>query len=451
MAEDIVAACKKAAGLLLWFPRSSRIRVVSHYDADGIAAAGILCTVLYRAGYDFHATLMRNPFTKGFDRLKTEENELILFSDMGSGQLEAIAQLGSQAIVFDHHQYLTADAPSNIIQMNSNVFGVDGNYEACGATLSFAFAKAVDPGNEDLAALALAGATGDKQYIGGMRGFNKTILDEAVQKGVLKEQTSIKLAGENVADALFYLVDPFYPGLSGNTEEIKATLEKLKIDPATPLEKIDKEMMIRLQSFLLFRLIKAGCPQNILDVVIRKRYSSVSQGWELERFADLLDACGKNGHRSLGLSLCLGNNAAWNEALGVEKEYKQKILAGLQSLEQGGMKEMEGLRCFYSDNSSLGGVIAGIAINYVCDEKKPLFSLARKETDDEVHVSGRGNQKLVKQGLDLGVAMKLVASELGGFGGGHKIAAGATIQFEKEKEFLEKVNTLLMQQMREKS
>jgi RecJ-like exonuclease len=53
--------------------------------------------------------------------------------------------------------------------------------------------------------------------------------------------------------------------------------------------------------------------------------------------------------------------------------------------------------------------------------------------------------------LDLGVAMKLVASELGGFGGGHKIAAGATIQFEKEKEFLEKVNTLLMQQMREKS
>jgi RecJ-like exonuclease len=281
-----------------------------------------------------------------------------------------------------------------------------------------------------------------------MRGFNKTILDEAVKKGVLKEHTGIKLSGESLADALFYSVDPFYPGLSGNTAEIKATLEKLKIDPAIPLEKIDKETMVRLQSFLLFKLIKAGCPQNILDVVIRKRYSAVSQGWELERFADLLDACGKNGHRSLGLSLCLGNSAAWNEAISVEKEYKQKILTGLQSLEQGGLQEMEGLRYFYSDNSSLGGVIAGIAINYLCDEKKPLFSLARKETDDEVHVSCRGNHKLVEQGLDLGVAMKSVAAQLGGYGGGHKIAAGATIQFKKEKEFLEKVNMLLAQQMR---
>jgi RecJ-like exonuclease len=448
MAEDIAAVCKRAAELLLSFPRSSRIRVVSHYDADGIAAAGVICTLLYRVGYDFHATLMRNPFTKGFDRLKREGNELIIFSDMGSGQMETIEQLGGQAIVLDHHQYLTAESPKNIIQINSNLFGIDGNYEACGATLSYAFARAVDPANEDLAALALAGATGDKQYIGGMRGFNKTILDQAVQKGVLREHTSIKLYGESLADALFYSVDPFYPGLSGNAEEIKATLEKLKIDPATTLEKIDKETMMRLQSFLLFKLIKAGCPQNILDVVIRKRYVAASQGWELERFADLLDACGKNGHRSLGLSLCLGNSVAWNEAISVEKEYKQKLLAGLQSLEQGGMHEMEGLRYFYSDNSSLGGVIAGIAINYLCDEKKPLLSLARKETDDEVHVSCRGNQKLVERGLDLGVAMKMVAAELRGYGGGHKIAAGATIAFEKEKEFLEKVNVVLVQQMR---
>ena len=100
-----------------------------------------------------------------------------------------------------------------------------------------------------------------------------------------------------------------------------------------------------------------------------------------------------------------------------------------------------------SDNSSLGGVIAGIAMNYVLDEKKPLFSLTRKETDDEVHISCRGNQQLVKQGLDLGVAMKTVAGELGGFGGGHKIAAGATIAFGKEKEFLEQVDRLLVQQM----
>src|SRR5512136_2016725 len=137
MVEDIPEACKKAVVLLLSLPSSSRIRVVSHYDADGISAAGILCTALYRAGFEFHATLMRNPFTKGFDRLKNEHNKLIIFADMGSGQLETIGQLGCKAIILDHHQYLNAHTSNNIIQINSNMFGVDGNYDASGATLSY--------------------------------------------------------------------------------------------------------------------------------------------------------------------------------------------------------------------------------------------------------------------------------------------------------------------------
>jgi len=104
------------------------------------------------------------------------------------------------------------------------------------------------------------------------------------------------------------------------------------------------------------------------------------------------------------------------------------------------------MRYFYSDSSSLGGVVAGIAINYIFDEKKPLFSIARKE--DEIHVSGRGNQMLVEKGLDLGIAMKNVASDIGGFGGGHKIAAGATIAIDKEKEFLQKVDKILVLQIK---
>jgi len=216
-------------------------------------------------------------------------------------------------------------------------------------------------------------------------------------------------------------------------------------------EELDDESLVKLQSFLLFRLIKAGCAPNILDVTIRKRYYDAKDGWELERFADLLDACGKNGYRSLGLSLCLDHTQTWTEALAVEKEYKQKLLDGLQALENGGIHETNGMRYFYTENSSLGGVIAGIATNFLFDEKKPLFSLARKETDDEVHVSCRGNQTLVARGLDLGVAMKTVATALGGYGGGHKIAAGATIAFNKEEEFLAKVDELLVRQLKGKA
>jgi len=104
------------------------------------------------------------------------------------------------------------------------------------------------------------------------------------------------------------------------------------------------------------------------------------------------------------------------------------------------------LRYFYSTDSSLGGVIGGIAMNYVFDEKKPLFSLAQNK--NEVHVSCRGNQLLVGRGLDLGYAMKTISEEFGGYGGGHKIAAGATISVEKEKEFLERTDTVILGQLR---
>ena len=94
MTNDLANLSKKAAEIILSMPKSSRIRIISHYDADGIASAGIICTALYEKGYDFHTTLMRNPFTKGLERLKNEENDLIIFSDMGSGQIDSIEKLG---------------------------------------------------------------------------------------------------------------------------------------------------------------------------------------------------------------------------------------------------------------------------------------------------------------------------------------------------------------------
>jgi RecJ-like exonuclease len=446
MSDDISKLSKKAANIIVSIPKSNRIRVISHYDADGISAAGIVCNALYREGYDFHATLMRNPFNKGLERLAKEENELIIFSDMGSGQIETLENFGCKVIIFDHHQYIKSDVGKNVLQINANLCGIDGNYEASGATLSFFCAKALNIENKDLSPMALAGAIGDKQHIGGIRGFNKVILEEALKEGFLDERTGIKLYGDSIFDAIFFSIDPYYKGLSGNKDEIERILEQLNIDKNEKIVDIKKDNLIRLQSFLLLKLIKAGCKKIILDIAIRKRFFSEFLGCELERFADLLDACGKNKHRGLGLSICLGDSNSFMEGVEVEKDYKQKILDYLIELEQNGLKEKEGMRYFYSDSSSLGGVVAGIAINYILDGKKPLLSIAKK--DDEIHVSCRGDQNLVRKGLDLGGAMKTVASTLGGYGGGHKIAAGATIDIDKENDFLENVNKILNQQLK---
>jgi RecJ-like exonuclease len=446
MQNDIVKLSEKAVKIITNFQKNTKIRVISHYDADGITSAAIICKTLYRAGFDFHATLMRNPFDKGLAKVSKEDNDLIIFTDMGSGQIDTIEKMECKSIIIDHHQYLKKTTTDNVLQINANLCEINGNYEACGATMSFMLAKTLDSKNEDLVALAISGATGDKQYIGNFRGFNKKILDEALKNDFIKESIEIKLYGETLFDALFYSVDPYYSGISGNNDGIMELFNNLKLEKNIKIKDLDDTQKRKLNSLLMLKLIEKGCEKNILDTVIRPRYFSNILNCELERFADLLDSCGKGGNRSLGLTICMDDKKSFDEAIILEKEYKQKILDELLTLEKDGFKEMTGFRYFYSKNSSLGGVIGGIATNFILDKEKPLVSIVKK--DDEIHVSCRGNQHLVNKGLDLGFAMNEAAKKLNGHGGGHKIAAGATISSDKEKDFLEIINDIIVKQLK---
>jgi single-stranded-DNA-specific exonuclease len=447
MTKKLKELCNKAAEIIRSFPIGTKIRVISHYDADGITSAAIICKALFRAKYNFHATLMRNPFDKGLERVSKEKNDLIIFCDMGSGQIDTIEKMNCKSIIVDHHQYLVEKTKKdNVFQINANLCDINGNYEACGATLTYCLSKALDSKNTDLVYLALIGVMGDKQYIGDIRGYNKEILDEAKKEKLIVEKTEIKLYGETLSDALYYSIDPYYSGLSGNRLAISNLLEKLNLKKEINFKDLNDEQKKRLQSYLMLILIKKDCEKNILDTIIRPRYYRDDSNFEFERFADLLDACGKGGNRGLGFSVAMGDKEDFNNAIQLEKDYKQKILEELLKLEKNGFIEKNGFRYFYSNDSSLGGVIGGIATNYIFDSKKPLLSIVKK--DDELHISCRGNQGLVEKGLDLGFAMKESANRLGGHGGGHKIAAGATIVSDKEEDFLKLVDGIIVKQLK---
>ncbi|MCK4996558.1 MAG: DHH family phosphoesterase, partial [Thermoplasmatales archaeon] len=253
--DNLEKLSKKAAEIILSLPKSTRIRVISHYDADGITSAAIICKALHRAGYNFHATLMRNPFDKGLERVSKEDNELIIFLDMGSGQIETIEKMECKSIIIDHHQYLKKKTSKDVLQINANLCGINGNYEACGATLSYSLAKSLGSENVDLVSLAITGVTGDKQYIGGIRGFNKTILDEALNNDKIQENIEIKLYGETLFEALKYSIDPYYSGISGNEDEIKKLFKKLNPKKDIKIENLDIDQKKQLQSFLMLKLI----------------------------------------------------------------------------------------------------------------------------------------------------------------------------------------------------
>ena len=95
------------------------------------------------------------------------------------------------------------------------------------------------------------------------------------------------------------------------------------------------------------------------------------------------------------------------------------------------------------------GTIASItASTSLIDGGKPLVGVAF--SDGEMSkISARGNPKLIRQGLDLGIAIREALKELKieTEGGGHNIAAGARIPTKLEEEFLNVLNEKVKSQL----
>jgi Single-stranded DNA-specific exonuclease len=79
------------------------------------------------------------------------------------------------------------------------------------------------------------------------------------------------------------------------------------------------------------------------------------------------------------------------------------------------------------------------------DARTPIVAFA--DDEDGVKVSARGTGRLVGQGLDLAVAMCDAATAVGGEGGGHDVAAGATIPEGTASAFVEAVDERVGEQL----
>jgi RecJ-like exonuclease len=91
------------------------------------------------------------------------------------------------------------------------------------------------------------------------------------------------------------------------------------------------------------------------------------------------------------------------------------------------------------------GIVAGMCFSKA-NLNKPIIAFANK--DGDVKVSARATQRLVSKGVNLASALKFAAEKVGGMGGGHAIAAGATIPDGRETDFLRELNRILAKQVK---
>ena len=420
------------------------LRVISHYDADGLAAASIMVGALVRSKKQFHLTISRSLDNEAIESLAKEGNAAIVFLDMGSGQIEGLEGLDAKIAALDHHKPIRKS--KKVVQANPHFHGIDGMTESCASAISLLTAVLLDPCNWDLSPIAIAGIIGDRQHMGGMKGVNQQILDYAREKGFVEVQKSLNLKGATIADAIADSVDPYFVGLSGRKELVLAFLDSMKLNPEHPMGSLDEVHRRKITSMLSLRLMGQGCRPETVEELVSEVYWIPSMSLTAADLADLLNACGRMDHEGLGVALCMGDREALERAGDLRRDYNRKIQDRLLALESEGVSKMEHIQYFMAPDPSLAGAQCGLAMQYILDQSRPTLALSKVK--GSVKVSSRGTKYLVSKGLDLSAALKKAAEKLGGAGGGHAVAAGATIDDGKEKDFLKSVDEIVALQLR---
>ncbi|WP_435196710.1 DHHA1 domain-containing protein [Natronomonas sp. EA1] len=449
---------------------TDRVLLASHIDADGLTSAAVAATALERAGLPFEVVFKKQLDAAEIASIAAREYDTVLFTDFGSGQLDDIArheQAGDfTPIIADHHQ--PADAETEF-HLNPLLFGINGASELSGAGAAYVLARALGgEENRDLARLAVIGAVGDMQDSDGeLHGANAAIVAEGVEAGVLAEGKDLAVYGKQtrpLPKLLQYASDVYIPGITNSQSGAISFLEDLAIETKEGgdwkrwVDLTDDEKRAVAQA-LFKHAVTRGVPAHQIEKLVATSYTLLDEeeGTELRdasEFSTLLNATARYDREDVGLAVCLGDRT---EGLARAREllsnHRRNLSEGLQWVKRNGVTKEEHVQWFDAGDEireTIVGIIAGMAVGSDgIDRNTPIIAFAHKN-DEETKVSSRGTQGLVRQGLDLGAAMGEASTAVGGGGGGHDVAAGATIPTGKETAFIDHVDRIVGEQLGEK-
>ena len=473
--------------------------VASHIDADGLTSAAIAATALERAEIPFETVFSKQLDEEEIASIAATDHDTVLFTDFGSGQLDIITDHEAAGeftpVIADHHQ--PADATTEY-HLNPLLVGLDGATELSGAGATYVLARALatthtdeatqtndeprsatdggvttdasatdsTPGdNRDLAALAVVGAVGDRQAgVDGLTGANEAIVKEGVAAGVVEAGTDITLYGKQtrpLPKLLEYATEARIPGISNATAGAIECLSGLDLPLETDdgwrcwVDLTDEERQTLL-SALIQRAVASGVPADRIDDLVGTSYqlSREEPGTVLRdasEFSTLLNATARYERADVGLGVCLGDREdAFGRAKTLLRNHRKNLSEGLSWVTSEGVTGEENIQWFDAGaeiRATIVGIIAGMAVGESGIRRdQPIIGFAEK-SETEIKVSARGNHRLTGEGLDLSVVMREAARAVDGDGGGHDVAAGATIPAGQQKEFIAAADELVGEQL----
>jgi single-stranded-DNA-specific exonuclease len=470
--EGFLAQSQVAAKAILeTVQKDGFISVFSHLDADGVAAAGVICKALHRLDARYRVRVMQWMDDKIVAEVLADKPQLVILTDFGSGYLDILTEKlpNYKVVILDHHQVTGNPNNPYIVQLNPHVYGIDGATDVSGSGVTYFAAKALNPANVDLSPIALVGALGDMQdkyEQRSVKGLNEIIVNDSVAAGLVKVEKDLTFFGREtraIHRMLATTTTPFIPGLSGEEDKALVFLTNLNIplkqgDKFRALVDLTDEERKRLCSALADHLLSKGLHAEV-DNLIGYIYvftkeepnTALRDGRE---FSVLLNSTGRMDRPSLGIAICMGDRkAALEESNKILEDYRKSInkYLGWVSEKPERMRELQNTYVIYGENfinEKIIGTVSSIIVSTLANNEKPLLAFANIEAENAAKFSGRTTEAALRKGVNLGDVMRLASEANGGKGGGHNIAAGAQVPLDKIESFIKTADELVGRQLK---
>ena len=414
----------------------NHVITISHNDADGISCLHIIQNLLYKMhlNYDYfiyNRSVSWSNYLKGILSSRQTNKTAYIFTDVGSNLKELIPIIRNRKeifFIFDHHEVeddiQRHEFPENLFFINPTVYGYDGLEHIAGATLTYMFAKQVKSSIIKQGWLTVIGIAGDSlKPMDKLKSFNREVYEELVNEELIEDNEGLILFGsmhESIGIGLKYSILPFLSRFGGTSDqEAKSFLNTININPKTKIIDLTRSEMEKIQR-----------EANINSF---GHYSTLSHKTGLLKFAF--------EHALLLNVLCFRNISAaismiqlksiTRDAKSIYSEYVENLSKNLRTLstesphfetESAIFLEIKGKipPSNWSDTASFS------AVNELFDPNKILFLGGSEKKSGTIKLSIRCSRKYLEKNNALGVNQIItkIKKELGGVGGGHKLAGG---------------------------
>ncbi len=413
-----------------------KIIAISHNDADGISSLHIIQNLLYQLKIDYdyfiyNRSVSWENYLNGIFSKRQSEKTAFIFTDLGSNLAELIPIIRNRKehfYILDHHEVeddiRISDIPENLFFVNPTIHGYDGLEHISGATLTYMFVKQIKPSIIKQGWLTIIGIAGDSlKSMDKLQSFNREVYEELISEELVEDKEGLTLFGsmhDSIKNSLKYSILPYINGIGGESDnKIISFLNSIQINPTTKVVDLNKDEIYAIQ-----QKVNVDCYGHY--ALLPHKAGLLKFAFEHALLLNIL--CFKNISAAISITQL---KTITRYAKNLYMDYINNLVNNLKTVsnelptsetEKAIFIEVKGKipPSNWSDTASFS------AVNELVNPYKILFLGGLEMKSGTIKLSIRCSRKYLENNNENGVnkIISRIKNELGGVGGGHKLAGG---------------------------